>query len=81
MEKQNPEIGDRYLHKGRSYEVVGVATETESGEQLVVYSPINKQGGIDRNTLFARPLKMFIENIEIEVDGKETPRFKFIPRS
>ena len=60
----------KYRHyKGNDYEVVGVATHSETREALVVYRPLYGEGA-----LWVRPLAMFLENVI--VDGKEVPRFK-----
>ena len=60
----------KYRHyKGNDYEVVGVATHSETREALVVYRPLYGEGA-----LWVRPLAMFMENAI--VDGKEVPRFK-----
>lgn len=62
----------RYRHyKGKDYEVVGVATHSETGEQLVVYRTL--YGDYD---LWVRPLAMFTETLTIE--GLPVPRFHFI---
>jgi hypothetical protein len=62
----------RYRHfKGNEYSVIGVATHSETKEELVVYRP--EYG--DR-PLMVRPLKMFVETVVR--DGKEMPRFQFI---
>ena len=62
----------KYRHyKGNNYEVIGVAKHSETQEELVVYRALNGEGG-----LWARPLKMFTENVE--VDGKVVPRFEYI---
>lgn len=59
----------RYRHyKGGEYEVVGVARHSESDEQLVVYRCL-----YDNNSLWVRPLSMFVEKIMIE--GREISRF------
>ena len=61
-----------YKHyKGNEYKVVAVAKNSETTEDLVVYRDIE-----DKNKIWARPLKMFLENVEVE--GKIIPRFKFI---
>jgi len=61
-----------YQHyKGNLYEVIGVATHSETMEEYVVYRAL--YGKYD---LWIRPKAMFYENIII--DGKETPRFKYI---
>lgn len=62
----------RYRHfKGAEYEVKGLATHSETGEQLVVYSPLYGEGG-----LWVRPLAMFLESVEHE--GKHLQRFQYI---
>jgi hypothetical protein len=59
-----------YAHyKGGRYRVIGVATHSESEEQLVVYQ------SIQTDRLFVRPLQMFLN---VTVDGKEIPRFLLI---
>jgi hypothetical protein len=62
----------RYRHfKGNEYSVLGVATHSETQEELVVYRP-----EYGNRPLMVRPLTMFLENVV--VNGKETPRFQFI---
>jgi len=62
----------RYRHyKGGEYEVQGIATHSETGEQLVVYAPLYGAGG-----LWVRPLSMFLETVNR--DGEEQPRFSYI---
>jgi hypothetical protein len=62
----------RYRHyKGGEYEVQGVATHSETGEELVVYTPLYGDGG-----LWVRPLAMFLETVNQE--GEERFRFSFI---
>ncbi|MDD4477122.1 MAG: DUF1653 domain-containing protein [Patescibacteria group bacterium] len=62
----------KYRHyKGKEYEVIGIAKHSETLEKLVVYKALCG----DRD-LWARPLKMFIEKIEI--NGKKIPRFEYV---
>lgn len=62
----------RYRHyKGKDYEVIGLATHSETEEQLVVYRTL--YGNFD---LWVRPQAMFEERVE--VDGKVYPRFTFV---
>lgn len=61
----------KYRHyKGNEYEVTGVAKHSETLEELVVYQALYGGGKI-----WVRPLKMFLE--EVEVNGKKVPRFSF----
>lgn len=62
----------RYRHyKGGEYDVLGIATHSETEEQLVVYRPCYGERG-----LWVRPLGMFQE--EVEVEGVVRPRFEFV---
>ena len=61
-----------YRHyKDKLYQVIGVATHSESGEQLVVYRPLYGAGG-----LWVRPLAIFCETVTI--DGRSVPRFALV---
>ena len=61
-----------YQHfKGARYQVQGVARHSETGEELVVYTPLYGEGG-----LWVRPLAMFLETVER--DGRVQPRFEYI---
>jgi hypothetical protein len=62
----------RYRHfKGGEYHVHAVATHSETGEQLVVYTPLYGDGG-----MWVRPLSMFLETVQH--DGVAQPRFSYI---
>lgn len=66
------EINGVYKHfKGKLYKVIGVAKNSETLEETVVYKALYGEGG-----LWVRPLKMFEE--EIERDGKKFKRFQLI---
>lgn len=65
----------KYQHSKNQkfYNVIGVATHSETLEELVIYvalydNPVSK--------LWVRPKKMFLEKVEL--NGKKVPRFKFI---
>ncbi|MBT8149696.1 MAG: DUF1653 domain-containing protein [Pseudomonadales bacterium] len=58
-----------YQHyKGGQYQVIGVATHSETEESLVVYRPLYGERG-----LWVRPLDMFCETVSH--NGKQIPRF------
>ncbi len=62
----------RYRHfKGGEYQVQGVARHSETGEPLVVYTPLYGEGG-----LWVRPLNMFQDSVLHE--GREQPRFAYV---
>ena len=62
----------KYRHfKGKEYEVLGLATHSETLEQMVVYRPLYGEGG-----LWVRPAAMW--NEIVERDGKRFRRFTFL---
>lgn len=62
----------RYRHyKGKDYQVLGLATHSETHETLVVYRCL--YGDHD---LWVRPLAMFSEKVTVE--GQELPRFRYL---
>jgi hypothetical protein len=64
----------KYQHyKGKEYEVIGLAKHSETLEELVVYKALYQPEG---ENLWIRPLKMFIE--EVQIEGIKKPRFKYL---
>lgn len=62
----------RYRHyKGEDYEVIGVATHSETEEELVVYRALYAEAG-----LWVRPRAMFEESVV--VNGRRRPRFEYL---
>jgi hypothetical protein len=62
----------RYRHyKGNDYEVIAVATHSETEEKLVVYRLL--YGDF---SYWVRPMSMFLDTVI--VDGVEQPRFCFV---
>ena len=60
----------RYRHyKGKEYEVIGVATHSETEERFVVYRALYGEQGI-----WVRPAAMFLETVV--VNGRSYPRFR-----
>ncbi len=68
---QKINLGKYEHYKGKRYEVIGIAKHSETLEELVVYRALYGE-----HDLWARPLKMFLE--EVEIRGKKIPRFKLI---
>lgn len=61
-----------YRHyKGKDYQVLGVATHSETGKALVVYRCL--YGDYD---LWVRPLEMFAERVVVA--GESLPRFRYL---
>lgn len=64
-----PVAPGRYRHfKGREYEVLGMASHSETQEPMVVYRALYGEGGV-----WVRPAVMWSEKVEHE--GKIVPRF------
>ncbi len=73
MVESQPDTSDiptgTYRHyRGGLYEVIGVATHSETEEPLVVYRALYGTFG-----LWVRPREMFLG--DIQVDGRSTRRF------
>lgn len=67
----------KYKHyKGREYEVIGIARNSETLEELVVYRALYKSEKFGDQALWVRPKNMF--NQEVIIDGTKTLRFKYI---
>ncbi|MDG0969306.1 MAG: DUF1653 domain-containing protein [Porticoccaceae bacterium] len=61
-----------YQHyKGNLYQVIEIATHSETGESLVVYRTLYGD-----YSMWVRPLDMFQESVEI--DGQLVPRFRYV---
>ena len=62
----------KYRHfKGGEYELIGLATHSETLEPMVVYRALYGEGG-----LWVRPAAMWTETVE--KDGYKGPRFVYI---
>lgn len=69
MELLRPGI---YRHfKGNEYELLYIATHSETQEPMVVYRALYGAGGV-----WVRPLPMWTEHVER--DGYSGPRFAFV---
>jgi len=64
-----PILGNKYKHyKGGLYEVITMATHSETQEPLVIYKSLLF------GSIYARPLKMWFELIALP-NGREVARF------
>lgn len=62
----------KYRHcKGKEYELLEIATHSETLEQMVVYRALYGERGI-----WVRPASMWSETVE--KDGYSGPRFQYI---
>jgi len=65
-------VGGLYEHyKGLRYRLLHVARHSETLEEYVVYQALYGD-----QTVWIRPLPMFMEQIQIE--GKQVPRFRLL---
>jgi len=62
----------KYRHfKGGLYQVLGIASHSETGEPMVVYRALYGEGG-----LWVRPAAMWTE--QVDRDGYHGPRFQYL---
>jgi hypothetical protein len=67
----------KYEHyKGKEYEVIGLAKDSETLQNLVIYKALYNSEEFGDNALWARPVESFLGKVNI--DGEEVPRFKYI---
>ena len=71
---ENIKLGKYRHYKGNLYEVIGLATHSETLEPMVVYRALYGDFSI-----WVRPACMWNENVQ--VDGKRVFRFTYIEES
>lgn len=70
------QLGKYKHYKGKEYKVIGIATHSETLEEMVIYEALYEIEGKGLNSLWVRPKKMFEEKIEL--NGTMVNRFQHL---
>lgn len=75
---QLPEVASTYRHykNHKEYLILCVARHSETGELLVIYQAQYNDPELGQKPIFARPVEMFMEDVEYE--GRMVTRFEKI---
>ncbi len=74
MNYKDIKIGKYKHYKGNTYDLIGVVRHTETKEELVIYK---SEMHNEDNVIWARPLRMFLEEAPKNEKNITNQRFRF----
>lgn len=75
MDNRRPKPGECYRHfKGNRYQVMAIARQTETDEELVIYRSVD---GGEESPVYARPLAMFMSRTDKEKFPDAVQEYRF----